>query len=84
MSSSGATRRAIGGGTVVRVTAERARTALVDVLLGCVALATSLGAMGHGGWNHDGTATNDHPLDAAGVAKRRQARSKYGAKRPKS
>jgi signal transduction histidine kinase len=67
MSSSGATRRAIGGGTVVRVTAERARTALVDVLLGCVALATSLGAMGHGGWNHDGTATNDHPLDAAGV-----------------
>jgi signal transduction histidine kinase len=50
------------------VIAERTRTLLVDVLLACVALATSLGAMGHGGWNHDGTASSDHPLDAAGVA----------------
>jgi len=58
----------IGGGTVGLVTAERARTVLVDVLLACVALGTSLGAMGHGGWNHDGTATTDHPLDAVGVA----------------
>src|SRR6188472_742792 len=68
-SSSGATRRRIGGGTVGRVTPGRARMLLVDVLLAGVALATSLGTMGHGGWNHDGNAaSHDHPLDAAGVA----------------
>ena len=51
------------------MTPRRARRLLVDVLLAGAALATSLGAMGHGGWNHHGdAASRDHPLDGAGVA----------------
>ncbi|HEY1318083.1 MAG TPA: histidine kinase [Gaiella sp.] len=46
----------------------RARSLLFDAAVAAVALAMSLGAMGHGGWNHDDTATGGHRLDALGVA----------------
>jgi signal transduction histidine kinase len=50
------------------VDARRARSFLFDALVAVLALAMSLGAMAHGGWNRDGTAANDHRLDALGVA----------------
>jgi signal transduction histidine kinase len=50
------------------VATPRARSLLFDTAIAAVALAMSLGAMGHGGWNrHDG-GTGDHRLDALGVA----------------
>ena len=46
----------------------RARSLLFDTAIAAVALAMSLGAMGHGGWNRDHTGSADHRLDALGVA----------------
>ncbi len=46
----------------------RARSLLFDTDIAAVALAMSLGAMGHGGWNRDHTGSADHRLDALGVA----------------
>ena len=45
----------------------RARSLLFDTAVAAVALAMSLGAMGHGGWNRDHTGGADHRLDALGV-----------------
>jgi signal transduction histidine kinase len=49
------------------VAAPRARSLLFDGAVAAVALAMSLGAMGHGGWNRNDTGTGDHRLDALGV-----------------
>ncbi|HKP10267.1 MAG TPA: histidine kinase [Gaiella sp.] len=46
----------------------RARSLLFDTAIAAVALAMSLGAMGHGGWNRDHTGSAGHRLDALGVA----------------
>jgi len=50
------------------VATPRARSLLFDTAIAAVALAMSLGAMGHGGWNRDHTGGADHRLDALGVA----------------
>jgi signal transduction histidine kinase len=49
------------------VAALKARSLLFDTAIAAVALAMSLGAMGHGSWNRDHTASGDHRLDALGV-----------------
>jgi signal transduction histidine kinase len=46
----------------------KARSLVFDTAVAAVALAMSLGAMGHGGWNRDRAASGDHRLDALGVA----------------
>jgi signal transduction histidine kinase len=45
----------------------RARSLLFDTAIAAVALAMSLGAMGHGGWNRDHTGSADHRLDGLGL-----------------
>jgi signal transduction histidine kinase len=45
----------------------RARSLLFDAAVAALALAMSLGAMGHGGWNRDHNAGGDHRLDVLGV-----------------
>jgi signal transduction histidine kinase len=46
----------------------KARSWLFDAAIAAVALAMSLGAMGHGAWNRDHTGSGNHRLDALGVA----------------
>jgi signal transduction histidine kinase len=46
----------------------KARSLLFDAAIAAVALAISLGAMGHGSWNRDHTPSGNHSLDALGVA----------------
>jgi signal transduction histidine kinase len=67
-SSSGATRPAETAATVGSVAVLKARSLVFDTAVAAVALAMSLGAMGHGGWNRDRAASGDHRLDALGVA----------------
>ena len=67
-SSSRATRPAETAATVGSVATRKARSLLFDTAIAGVALAMSLGAMGHGGWNRDHTGSGDHRLDGLGVA----------------
>jgi len=44
------------------------RSLVFDAAVAWLALVVSLAAMGHGGWNRDGSTDNGHPLDAWGVS----------------